>query len=959
MNRTTLARLVALTISLGAQPILAQTKPAQGGLQGALSSDDAVLVEVSKLELKTLQDHLFKKNNIPVDQQSAFMAVQALRSLGDASLTHRQRTERIRQVSRGINQVLLSVKNPTELMRINSQLFEYGAKMHANALEYFGENTRTQAQLQPIAEAMDKVYAEAARLASQQATDIEGKITASNANQLTPQWEKATELAGLARYSLANNKHVLALSLQKADANRARHAQEGIEILTEYEAEEYNIQAQSRLGIGKLHMDIGSKESLAAAKKKFAEVVGDEKGTWGQKFEALYFSAVSDVLARDFKSARAGHDAVLGHLKTQGPTKQEFEGAQAAADMLEYRILAAEAEALGPTAGLKSNEQAVAALQKLLKKRPDLRGIINEQLIARLPDQPDMKKLDPLLLTAMVGKANDELLKKEGEPVDRKILSQGILAAQEVVRRADARSDGLTQEDADKCLLLMGAFHVRLGNESEGALALLGHVEKFRASPRRQLAFDNAMNAVLKLRRERPNDPDTITAYNRFLAVAVNPPFERKEFSFAYARLLLQRNLDQMRGQFNAEQRAAMASSARRAAELFRQEPNPERHILARYYEMLAYDQLASLADPKSPELPQLVAKAQALAVEVNKLADAAIAANQNVEQARARKVQTVLLAANLAKYDQGPQRNASLQRALDLLSTFEKDVQGLPNASALLGEYHFTRVNYLMSLNRPDEALESLGKFLESRPADEGVRIVFDMIQALEKEFDKAENDNDQARMAELAGHRARVSGYLVDRVARSTNPQHRQHLAKYREFNAKSLQMAARLEKDALKRKGYLASALKIYEDDLRAAPDNKGLELAIALVHYDMENYHLAQPIFVDLLNQRVVGRPLIEEKTADGSRMIPNDLFWEVNYKHLKSNIALSKAKTPGFDQSLEETKARLKGFYIQFPEPGGPRWAPRFEELRKELIPDWSPEPATQPATGPEAVGAAS
>ena len=955
MKQTIIARVAALAILTGATPVLAQTRPAGGGLNELLGNDNAVLVEVSNLELKTLQEYLFKKNNIPPDQQAAFMAVQALRSLGDASLSNRQRTERIRQVSLGIDQVLISVKNPTELMRINRQLYDFGAQRLVNSLEYFGENTRTQSQLQPIAEAIDKVYDKAHKLASAQATEIEGKLTAANANQLTPQWEKATELAGLARYSGAANKHVLALSLQKADEKRAAHAKAGIEVLTEYEAEEFDIQAQARLAIGKLHIDIGSKESLEAAKKKLAEVIVDPKGTWAQKFEAMYFNAVADVISRDFKSARTGHELVLKHLQAQGPSRQELEGAQAAADMLDYRILAAEAEALGPTPqGAKVNEQAVASLQKLLQKRPDLRGIINEQLIARLPDQPDMKKLDGLLLTAMVGKANDELLKKEGEAVDRKVLQQGILAAQEVVRRVP--NDGLTQEDADKCMLLLGAFHVRLGNDVDGALALLDHVEKFRNSPRRQMAFDNALNAVLKLRREKPTDPGTLAAYNRFLPIAVSAPFERKEFAFAYARLLLQRNLDQMRGQYNAEQRAAMANGARRAAELFRQDPEPERQIHARYYEMLAYDQLLSLAEAKSAEVPQLVAKAQTLAGEVNQLADAAIAANKNPDQARSLKVQTMLLAANLAKYDQGPQRAASLQRALDLLSSFEKDVQGLPNAGTLMGDYYFTRVNYLMTLNRPDEALESLGKFLESRSGDEGVKIVFDMLEALGKEFEKAENDKDTARMAELAGHRARVSGYLVDRVAKSNNPKLRPYLPKYREFNAKSLQIAASLEKDPLKKKGYLASALKIYEDDLAAAPDNKSLQLAIALTHYDMENYHLAQPVFVNLLNERVVGRPLIEEQTSDGPRMVPNNLYWEVNYKLLKANLALSKAKTPGFDHDNEETKNRLKGFFIQFPEPGGPRWGKQFDELRKELIPDWAPEPA-QPVTQPTAVGA--
>ena len=44
-------------------------------------------------------------------------------------------------------------------------------------------------------------------------------------------------------------------------------AQQGIAVLTEYEAPEFEIQGPAKLGIAKLNIDIGTKESLEVAKK--------------------------------------------------------------------------------------------------------------------------------------------------------------------------------------------------------------------------------------------------------------------------------------------------------------------------------------------------------------------------------------------------------------------------------------------------------------------------------------------------------------------------------------------------------------------------------------------------------------------------------------------------------------------------------------------------------------------
>ena len=393
-----------------------------------------------------------------------------------------------------------------------------------------------------------------------------------------------------------------------------------------------------------------------------------------------------------------------------------------------------------------------------------------------------------------------------------------------------------------------------------------------------------------------------------------------------------------------------MLASAEKAAALLSQVTDERQKIHARWYEMLAHDQIVDLLPQNSPKLAEHIRRVYDLADEVTKLADAQVQANP--AEARKFKVQTSLLAANLAKHDQGPTREKSLERALALLANFERDVQGMPNASTLLGEALFIRVNALMSLKRSDEALGNLGKFLETRSGDEGIQVVYDMLESLNKELQQAQQDNNEQRIAELAGNRARVSGYLVDRVSKSTNAQVRALLPKYRMFEAGTLQLAASLEKDPAKQAEYLNQALAIFQEAQKANPADRGVELNIALIQYDLGNHRVAQPVLARYLSEGYLGRPRIPAGgTSDAGELVDNVQYWDAMHKLLKSNVELANAKAPGYDHAklLEETQLKLKQLYIQWGEPGGPRFAARFDELRRQILPDWTPPTFPQEA----------
>lgn len=938
------------SIVLGMATLAWGQQPA-GGVAG---DEQRLMSELSRRQMKTLLEYQFKKHNIPEAQQKVFLTISSLNQLHEGSnLSRRQQQELVAGIAASIDQVLAITADPRRLMELSAQLIKAGTVRPLNTLEYWGENARTQGQLRPVAEAIDRIYDKAISAAQARCDEL-AKQFRDNNDPRVKEWEDLMQLLAMAKFNVAFNKYTLALAMDKADPQRAKVAAAGIELLKEFEDPQYEVQAAAWGGIAKLNLAIGTGQSLDEARKYFAMVLADAGASWNLRFEAEYFTAVADLIARNPAGARKQLASMKAWLAKNSPPNEELkQGTEAAIMMLDYRILATEAEiSPGGTAG----KEAVAVLQTMITKRPDLTGIINEQLMARLPENPVVKDLTPLLLRAMVQRGDEEIRKPENQSVDRKVLGQAVAAAQEMIRRAG--KEGLTTEDAEICTLELGLFHARLGQAVEAANKFLDYTENYRNNARRlAIAFDNAAAAVARLKKDRPDDRATSEAYLRFLAVATSPPFNRDEYAFEYARVLLERNISYMQAAYNDAQRAQMLDGARKAASLFAKVTDEKKVLHARYFEMLAWNQAIDLMAANSAELGQCIQKTQSLAAEVNRILDREMtSADPNqMERLRWFRVRTALLAADLARHDTGPTREQSLRTAIALLANFEKDVAGMPNANGLLGEALFIRVNALMSLKQSDEALENLSKSLETRSGDDGVRIVYEMLESLNKEFLQAQQNKNEIRMAELAAHRAKVSGYLVDRVSKSKNAEVLRLLPQYRTFEAGALQQAALLEKDQAKRKGFLQKALTIYEAALKASPDDNQIRFNVAMAQFDLEDYRSAQPVLVQLLVERKLGTPRRAVAGPEGVRMVDNDSYWDAMYRLLRCNVELAKARAEGYEPEklTEETQLKLKQLYIQWGEPGGARWGPKFDELRKEILPGWEvpeigeSEPTTQ------------
>ena len=142
-------------------------------------NDERVYGELATRGLENLLDRAFEVNNVPQNQRDGIRTLVALRELSnpDAKLSPRERQNVIERVVKGIEQALPAMSDARLLMQQAQTLITLGVERDVNALEYWGENPRTQAQLRPIAETitkiLDKAYAEAQRQSDEVANQIQ------------------------------------------------------------------------------------------------------------------------------------------------------------------------------------------------------------------------------------------------------------------------------------------------------------------------------------------------------------------------------------------------------------------------------------------------------------------------------------------------------------------------------------------------------------------------------------------------------------------------------------------------------------------------------------------------------------------------------------------------------------------------------------------------------------------
>lgn len=932
---------VSAAAGLTASTAFAQQRPPQG--LDALN-DERVMTELANRGLDNLLTRLFDQNQVPSDKREGILTLISLRRLSDpeSRLTQRERQQLVANVVRGIEQALPTIEDPKLLLQQASVLIQEGIQVDVNTLEYWGNNPRLQATLQPIAETVIRILDRAIEVANEQLEVLANQIRSADDQYARRYMEMDTFILS-AEFTRSMSQYYVVLAMDRASAERQRIATEAIEALSVHDTPDSNVQPVVKNRIAKLLIARGGENDYEEAKRHFAAVATGQTTPppdLAQQYEAMYFTAVADLQAGNLDQAEQALKKLRAWQEANIPEDQGRRGAEAAAVMLEYRLTIARAEKAPASQQEQLNNQAVNLLVNLVREQPEFRGVVYSQLLDRLPPDPDVTQLDPLLLRALAREGEREINKPDDEPRDPAVIARALAATEEFLSRQTNTGAGV--EEVANAMLLRGVFLQAQEKPIEAAEAFINFVDKFKSDENALFALENAMGLIGPRLAERQTNPKIDDLYTRVLALAINPPFNRTDLAYQYGRQM------QQKGQYLE------------AAEAFARVPEDASNALfARYFRMISIKahldtHRASLSDAEQAALLEQI---QQLAGVVRQEADQAAAAAASQEERQRYQllqVQTTLMSADLANRVQN-----NPQQALQILQGFEQAVAGLPREQQLLGDALFVRVDAYMDLGQNTQATEALVNLLNTREGSEGAQIIYDLLQRLNQDFEQARADNNREEMRELASARAQLTGHLVTWAAENKDPTIRDYTYRYRVFDADSQRQAAVLVDDPDEKRRLLEIARERYLQLLtpqavaeyrktiegtNADPDapDPVVSLGLAQVAYDLGDYRTAQPLLTRLIADRRLGPP----KILRGDDLVDNDQYWEAMYKLFRSNLALAESD-PQYANLREETRQRLAQFYVMQGESvGGQRWGEAFNQLRKELLPDFKIEPVS-------------
>jgi hypothetical protein len=489
----------------------------------------------------------------------------------------------------------------------------------------------------------------------------------------------------------------------------------------------------------------------------------------------------------------------------------------------------------------------------------------------------------------------------------------------------------------DASAVLAPFFEDRLGHRALAANQFLDYAEQHRQTNVKNatLALENAQTIIGQLRSDPQTRQDAAvtSAYERFLPIAIAAPFNRVEFAFEYAARL----------QLNGKPKDAV--------DYFRLVPdNDKRAPEARYRELVANKQQLDEQSAGGAERTQAVNELMKMAQRVTELLQGALTtAKTEPERANFKSMLagTAIVGADLARRElKDP------QQALTLLASLEQTVQGLPNSDNLINEAMYIRVQSYMAAGNYTEATGELVKLLNKTEGAHGAQIVYNLLEKLNADFDRAQQANDTAAMKTLARNRAELSGFLVKWAAGNSDPGIRKYTYRYRVFDAETQYRAAVLEDDAPTRQQGLKQALARYlalesADNLalyRASMDSKSpaaadpdlydpqVTFGIASVNYELGDFEQASARFSKLLTQRRLGDAMITVSENGQEKTIDNDQYWEAILRLIQCNLKLG--------HGMAESKDFLNRQYIIWgSHVGGKKWKAEYEAIRKQLLPE--------------------
>lgn len=940
--------LFASVLAMTPMPLLAAPAPAAKAPETLANLGDKKLMsELADRGLDSLLDRYFDLHKTPDAEQKAIRSMEALRDLNNPKLSNAEKEKKVKAIVEGIKTTLPNLTDPYRLTSDAAQLMLYGVTRDANLLEYWGPNPATAERLRPMAQAVYDMLGKAAREAGAQAGNLASKITSQNQNTVGTQWEKLDNLAKTSEYRQQMMAYYLALSMPQAE--RGPVVDKALKYLEDFDNSDSTVMPVVHLMMGKLNMVAGRHDEAL----KYLQAIANKDSSIqpapepAQVWEAKYFADVTLMQAGKVADAKKGLEDLIAWQKTGMPADEEtVKMTSAAAEMLRYRIFLKESElAQDPAAKKAADDNAVNVLLKLSHDRPDLRGTIYQQLVERMPADAPVKTMDPLLLQGLMSKAYNEANKPAGAAMDQTILRRGLEAAREEAARQP--SESLTPQMKDDANRLIPVLLEALGNKIEAAQAYLKYAVD-NANTHREFAegaLTDAGRLTFELRKTDPQDPRVAALYDQFLPVAIKPPFNKVDLAYFYG------------------QRLAAERKPEEALKYFRQVAKSDRNYNSAQYLMLKATQ-DLINTPKLPPEQRTV-----LANDLVHQAESVrqTYGNQNDPIARERvAIATLIEAETLAGDLKKP------AEALRLLTGFEDVAKGTPDEKAMVTGALLDRVNAQIALNQLHDATTTLVTLLNRSGGAQGASIVRGLLDRLDQDLAKAEAARDTKTMAEIARSEAELSGFLVDWARNNANPEIKKFTYQYMVFDARTQRLAGTLATDPKEKEALLNKAMAAYQrlqqpenvalfkatlDQAKVAsgdidpntPDPNVL-LGIGLTDYELKDYKDAAELLGNLLNLGKLGGPTIQITDPHGEeKVVDNDTYWDATYKLYASNVALAKGAD---DPVLAPTKQGLKNLLIRGGIPG--KWEDKFEDLRKQIIPDFDVAALSNPTSQPAA-----
>ncbi len=415
----------------------------------------------------------------------------------DRNLSDDQRQALLDTVVGGLDQILATLHGDPELIVKEARIIaEQGVDPLTGLLEYWGSSDVEKDRLRPLAQAALKMYDQAAQTANTQATDLANRITSPN-DKLADRWRRVSEIAAAAEYQKARMQYALALALDSADSRRGQLIDEATKSFQTWDNGDSQIQAQVRLLLAKLHVLSGDKDEIATSLKLLDSIDANQNHEISPApspemvFEARCFSVIALLAANDLASAQGALKEAAAYQQSHFPEDRD----QAAAlRLLHFRLLARAADDSPPGAQKDAaNAAAVESLARLVRDFPNLRDAIFRQLAAQLPPNPDLGKLDGMLLLALVDQGRQAMVAAgPSHPASVIKLQEGVDGAKEILSRLAAGN--FPRAEAVDASFLLGIFQEYLGQKEAAVDSLLDHIARFGPDPRAHadVALDRA-----------------------------------------------------------------------------------------------------------------------------------------------------------------------------------------------------------------------------------------------------------------------------------------------------------------------------------------------------------------------------------------------------------------------------------------------------------------------------------